>query len=122
MRALKRSEGLSERTLSKRSKKKRQRLKRSAPPTVPPSTPPPPIDPNIRVHFEAMWNDSWSCRRCMHAHQTLLEAAKCAMPHGCGWYVIAVENDKPRELNEAENEAVNRFRFGNQKPSRFNRP
>jgi len=34
------------------------------------------------------------------------------MPHGCGWYVIAVENDEPRELYEAENEIVDRYRFG----------
>jgi hypothetical protein len=25
----------------------------------------------------------------MHEHQTLIEAARCAMPTGAGWYVIA---------------------------------
>jgi|ERR1700757_3003115 len=96
---------------SKRARSQRKRLTRTAPP--PPTPPPsPPIGPNIRVHFEAAWNDSYSFRRCMHEHTTLLEAAKCAMPNGCGWYVIGVENDEPRELYDAESEVVNHFRFG----------
>jgi hypothetical protein len=48
----------------------------------------------------------------MHKHKTLLEAAKCAMPTGAGWYVFAIEDDEPRELREAEEEIVNRYRFG----------
>ena len=32
----------------------------------------------------------------MHEHETLIEAARCAMPYGAGWYVIAVENGTPR--------------------------
>jgi len=40
------------------------------------------------------------------------EAAKCAMPHGCGWYVIAVQGGAARELTEEENKVVNEFRFG----------
>jgi hypothetical protein len=47
----------------------------------------------------------------MHAHLTLIEAAKCAMPYGCGWYVFAVENGKERQLNDNEDELVNHFRF-----------
>jgi hypothetical protein len=41
-----------------------------------------------------------------------MEAAECAMPTGCGWYIFAIEDDQPRELREAEEEIVNRFRFG----------
>ena len=66
----------------------------------------------LNPHYEAAWTESWSHRRCLHAHPTLLEAAKCAMPHGAGWYVFAVESGRPRELNEEEEDGVNRFRFG----------
>jgi hypothetical protein len=41
-----------------------------------------------------------------------MEAAKCGMPRGAGWYVFAVDGDKPRELNETEDGIVNEFRFG----------
>ncbi|HEY2457286.1 MAG TPA: hypothetical protein VGI13_08305 [Candidatus Acidoferrum sp.] len=34
------------------------------------------------------------------------------MPTGAGWYVFAVENGSPRELNETEDLVVNKFRFG----------
>jgi hypothetical protein len=34
------------------------------------------------------------------------------MPQGAGWYVFAVENGEPRELNETEETIVNEFRFG----------
>jgi hypothetical protein len=47
----------------------------------------------------------------MHKHRTLIEAARCAEPHACGWYVFAVENDEGRQLNEEEDELVNGFRF-----------
>jgi hypothetical protein len=66
----------------------------------------------LNPNYEAGWTDSWSHRRCMHKHPTLIEAAKCAMPHGAGWYVFAVEGDMPRELTPAEDKAVNEFRFG----------
>jgi hypothetical protein len=71
-----------------------------------------PVNPNVNIHFEAGWTDSWSHRRCFHEHQTLIEAARCAMPYGAGWYVIAVENGTPRQLRNAEEEIVNHFRFG----------
>jgi hypothetical protein len=48
----------------------------------------------------------------MHEHETLIEAARCAMPYGAGRYVIAVENGTPRQLRDAEEEIVTRFRFG----------
>jgi hypothetical protein len=32
------------------------------------------------IHYEAGWTDSWCHRRCMHAHKSLIEAAKCGMP------------------------------------------
>ncbi len=67
---------------------------------------------SLNLYYEAAWTESWSHRRCMHAHQTLIDAPKCAMPHGAGWYVFAVECGSPRELNDAEDEAVNNFRFG----------
>ena len=67
----------------------------------------------INLHYEAAWNDSWSFRRCCHTHQTLIEAAKCGMPQGAGWYVFAVESGAERELTAAEDRIVNDFRFGN---------
>jgi len=70
----------------------------------------------LNLHFEAGWTESWSHRRCLHEHQTLIEAAKCAMPHGVGWYVFAVEGDAPRQLTDAEDSVVNEFRFGGTKP------
>jgi hypothetical protein len=66
----------------------------------------------LQIHYEAAWTDSWSHRRCLHQHKTLLDAAECAMPTGAGWYVFAVENGSPRDLNETEDLAVNKFRFG----------
>jgi hypothetical protein len=63
------------------------------------------------IHYEAGWTDSWCHRRCMHAHKTLIEAAKCGMPQGAGWYVFAVERGEPRELLAAEDSEVERFRF-----------
>jgi len=92
---------------TKRRIPKRKRITRTAPPPPPPS---PPLNP--KIHYEAGWTDSWTHRRCMHEHKTLLEAAKCAMPTGAGWYVFAIEDDEPRELREAEEEIVNRLRFG----------
>ena len=68
--------------------------------------------PTIRRHYEAAWNDSWHFRCCLHEHQTLVEAAKCAMPQGAGWYVIAVENGGARELTDDEARIVAEFRFG----------
>jgi hypothetical protein len=41
-----------------------------------------------------------------------IEPAKCAMPHGAGWYVFAVDGDAPRELNDGEEAVVNKFRLG----------
>jgi hypothetical protein len=70
-----------------------------------------PVNPNVNIHFEAGWTESWSHRRCFHEHQTLIEAARCAMPQGAGWYVIAVENGTPRQLKAAEDAIVNEFRF-----------
>jgi hypothetical protein len=94
---------------AKRRRAKRKLITRTTPPTPPPAPPSPPTNPN--VHYEAAWTDSWQHRRCMHKHRTLIEAARCAMPHACGWYVFAVENDEGRQLSEEEDETVNRFRF-----------
>lgn len=66
----------------------------------------------LNAHYEAGWTDSWSHRRCLHKHPTLIEAAKCAKPHGAGWYVFAVDRNTPRELTDAEDKVVNEFRFG----------
>jgi len=63
------------------------------------------------TRYEAAWTDSGSFRRCLHRHQTLIEAAKCAMPSGCGWYVVAVEGNSPRQLTDTEERMVNEFRF-----------
>lgn len=68
---------------------------------------------SLNLCYEAAWTESWSHRRCMHQHRTLIEAANCAMPQGAGWYVFAVECGAPRELDSAEEDVVNKFRFGN---------
>lgn len=65
----------------------------------------------INPYYEAGWTESWSHRRCLHKHYTLIAAARCAMPQGAGWYVFAVENGKPRQLNDTEENIVNNFRF-----------
>ena len=65
----------------------------------------------VDLHFEAAWTDSWSHRRCFHRHPTLVEAAKSAMPEGPAWYVFAVENGRPRQLTEGEEQIVDEFRF-----------
>lgn len=93
----------------KRASKRQLRKLRTAPPPPPPP-PEPPLNPDI--HYEAGWTDSWSHRRCLHKHRTLTEAAECAMPTGAGWYVFAVENGEPRQLLDAEEEVVHRYRFG----------
>lgn len=94
------------RTLKRVPKRKLSRL-RSTPPPPPPG---PPRNPDI--HYEAGWTDSWSHRRCLHKHRTLTEAAECAMPTGAGWYVFAVENGESRQLLDAEEKTVSRYRFG----------
>lgn len=66
----------------------------------------------LNIHYECGWTDSWSHRRCFHAHQTLIDAAKCGSAQGCGYYVFAVDIGEPRELTEAEDRIVNSFRFG----------
>ncbi len=66
----------------------------------------------LNPYYEAAWTDSWCHRHCLHAHNMLIDAAKCAMPHGAGWYVFAVESGRPRELNDEEEDVVNKFRFG----------
>ena len=71
---------------------------------------------SLNLHFEAGWTESWSHRRCLHEHPTLIEAAKCALPQGAGWYVFAVEGDTPRQLTNVEDTVVNEFRFGGTKP------
>ena len=67
---------------------------------------------SLNLHYEAAWTDSWSHRRCLHEHQTLIEAATCAMPRWAGWYVFAVEGDTARQLNDTEDRIVDQFRFG----------
>ncbi len=64
------------------------------------------------IHYEAAWTESWIHQRCFHGHATLTDAAKCGMPHGAGWYVLAVECGAPRELNPEEDKLVERVRFG----------
>jgi len=64
----------------------------------------------LNLYYEAGWTDSFCHRRCMHEHQTLIEAAQCAEPNGAGWYVLAVEKGTPRQLLGDEEEVVERFR------------
>jgi len=69
----------------------------------------------LNLYYEAGWTDSFCHRRCWHEHPTLLEAAECGMPHGAGWYVLAVENGTARQLLGDEEDVVNEFRFGTKK-------
>jgi hypothetical protein len=64
---------------------------------------------SLNVHYEAAWTESWSHRRCLHEHPSLIDAANCATPHGAGWYVFAVESGTPRQLTEAEDGIVDWF-------------
>jgi len=66
----------------------------------------------LNTFYEAAWTESWVHRRCLHKHATLIEAAECAMPHGAGWYVFAVDGSLPRELTAEEDKLVDEFRFG----------
>ena len=65
----------------------------------------------LNRHYEAAWTESFCHFRCWHRHESLIDAAKCAMPNGAGWYVFAVENDTPQQLMEMEEQVVNDFRF-----------
>ena len=89
------------------SKRKRTTRTTPPPPPSPPSSP-----PHANIHYEAGCTHSWQHRRCWHKHRSLIEAAKCAMPTGAGWYVFAVEDEEPRALRDDEDEILNRFRFG----------
>ena len=73
------------------------------------------------LRYESAWTDSFVHRRCWHEHPTLIEAAECGMPHGAGWYVLAVENGTPRQLKDSEEDVVNKFRFGSAGPAAFER-
>jgi hypothetical protein len=66
---------------------------------------------NTSLHYEAGWTESWTHLRCWHDHETIQAAAECASPHGAGWYVFAVEDSTPRELRQAEEDTVRKFRF-----------
>lgn len=70
------------------------------------------LQKNVNISYQAGWTDSFCHRRCMHEHRTLREAAACGSQYPCGWYVLAVENDTPRQLTEAEDAVVNKLRFG----------
>ena len=69
------------------------------------------LNRNLNIYYEAGWTDSFCHLRCWHEHPTLIEAAECGMPHGAGWYVLAVEKGTPRQLRRDEEEVVNKFRF-----------
>ena len=74
---------------------------------------------SLNRHYEAAWTDSWCHRRCLHTHQTIIEAAKYATPHGAGWYLVCVEFEETRALTANEDQVVNEFRF---KPTRVWNP
>ena len=62
------------------------------------------------IRYEAAWSDSRAYTRCFHEHPTLIEAAKCGMPQP-GFYVLAMEQGKERQLTTEEDGVVNAFRF-----------
>jgi hypothetical protein len=51
----------------------------------------------------------------MHKHQMLSDAARCGLPRAAGWFVLAVERGKPRQLTAAEDKIVNDYRFASRK-------
>jgi hypothetical protein len=67
------------------------------------------------IHYEAAWTDSWCDCRCMHAHQTLSDAAECGLPRAAGWYVLAIEGGELPELTASENKIVNEIQFASWK-------
>jgi hypothetical protein len=62
------------------------------------------------IHYEAGWTESFVHQRCGHDHLTLTEASKCGLGKGAGWYVLAVEHGRPRELTTTEDKIVDNFR------------
>jgi hypothetical protein len=62
------------------------------------------------LHFEGAWTESWTHRRCLHYHRTLIEAAECVVPEGPAWYVFAVQDGKPRQLTGPEERTLQEFR------------
>lgn len=64
----------------------------------------------LDLFYEGAWTESWTHRRCQHQHQTLVEAAECALPEGPAWYVFAVENGQARQLTETEERRLQEFR------------
>ena len=92
----------------------KRRSKRKLIRTAEPPPPPPPAPPaNPNTHYEAAWTERGGrlLVHCDHNHGTLIEAAQCAEPTGCGWYVIGVQDGEARQLTDEEDEIVNGFRF-----------
>ena len=52
----------------------------------------------LNFRYEAAFTDSFCTRRCCHRHEAVVEAAKCAVLNGEGWYVVAVEYSNALEL------------------------
>ena len=53
-----------------------------------------------RVYYYAAFTDSGCIIGCQHHHATIISAVSCISAPG--GYVIAVENNENRQLNEAE--------------------
>ena len=67
------------------------------------------------IHYEACWTESFVHQRCGHNHLTLNDASKCGLGKGAGWYVLAIENARLRELRATEDKIVDDFRVASWK-------
>jgi len=63
-----------------------------------------------KLHYFAASTDSGCLLDCEHEHQTVTSAAACIST--ARGYVVAVENDKYRALNDAEEAEFQRAMYG----------
>jgi hypothetical protein len=64
------------------------------------------------IYYFTAWTDSGCLLGCDHQHQTVASAVACSPSGSAGSYVIAVENQKLRELNEGEEIEFQRLKYG----------
>jgi hypothetical protein len=65
-----------------------------------------------KLHYFAASTDSGCLLGCEHEHQTVTSATACIST--AGGYVVGVENDKYRALNDAEEAEFQRAMYGSE--------
>ncbi len=63
-----------------------------------------------RIHYLAAYTDGGCVVRCPHRHSTVHAAAACIS--AAGGYVVAVQNERMRELNRREEEQYEKAMYG----------